>query len=195
MTAFKYVFHYVTDMSKFNSKAILSSNNTTSTCGSVVELHTSENNFGRKLMKNFPQNFFMASGPWYTWSQDLNHSSQFTLKLTEHVQDQIIRRTDKLMFWYLLHTENITYNNILELYDMVIIGCTYAVHLPKSNRRLICKRTLRKVFVMISLTAPTHPDAPPTGFVATKKHPDTKGIVFSGGIFVYEKTKMKRVKK
>ena len=151
--------------------------------------------------KNFPQNFFISTEPWLDQryhgilTQDLKHSVQFTLQLTEHVQDQIIRRTDKLMFWYLLHTENITYNNILELYDMVTVGCTYAVHLPKSNRRLICKRTLRKVFVMISLTAPTHPDAPPTGFVATKKHPDTKGIVFSRGVFVHEKTKIGVLKK
>ena len=45
--------------------------------------------------KNFPQNFFMASVPWLDQryhgilTQDLKHSVQFTLQLTEHVQDQI----------------------------------------------------------------------------------------------------------
>ena len=110
----------------------------------------------------------------------------FVLRLTGHMLDMLEDRTKfKSFFLDLLQSEKITVTKFIELFKMVKVGCMYSVHLPLNNRRLIVKRD-KSEFVMLTLTAPTHPDAGPTGFVWTKKHPDTKGIIFTGENFVMD---------
>ena len=129
------------------------------------------------------------------FSTDSFESGDNELILPSHMLHKLKERTKFWRFGGLLRSENITPGMLVQLKGLLQPGDKSSVLLPKNNRRLIVEKNEQNQLVMKTVTAPTHPQAPPTGFVWTKTYPDTKGIRFTGNKFVMDMDKNMDMKK